>query len=192
MISDIGTDAAKTGALVSKPIVETVARFFEAHPVPLVVDPVMLASNGARLLAEDAVDALVTLLVPLAAVVTPNLHEARVLAGINAGRAEMAERIAAGGARAVLITGGHAEQPHDHLFDGRSHIEIPQTRVSTGSTHGSGCTHSATLAAELAKGATLVDAARTAAAVTAAAIAAGLPEIGSGDGPVDVLRTVRN
>jgi hydroxymethylpyrimidine kinase/phosphomethylpyrimidine kinase len=188
VVSDIGCDAAKTGALVSRTIVEVVAAFFAEHPVPLVVDPVMVASSGHRLLAEDAVDALVRLLLPLATVVTPNLAEAEVLAGLSGHRRALAERIVSRGARAVIITGGHTESPHDHLFDGTEHVEIAQRRVPRRSTHGSGCTHSATLTAEIAKGASLRDAASTAAGVSAAAIAAGFEDIGSGEGPVDVLR----
>jgi hydroxymethylpyrimidine/phosphomethylpyrimidine kinase len=191
VVGDIGCDAAKTGALVSKRIVEVVADFFATHRTSLVVDPVMVATSGYRLLAADAVDAVSSVLLPLATVVTPNLAEAKVLAGVDAGRAEMAERIVARGARAVVITGGHAEPPHDHFFDGVTHIEIPQTRVMARSTHGSGCTHSATLTAELAKGASLLDAARVAASVTAASIAAGVDDLGSGEGPVDVLQTAR-
>jgi hydroxymethylpyrimidine/phosphomethylpyrimidine kinase len=187
VFSDIGCDAAKTGALVSAAVVLTVARFFETHPVPLVVDPVMVSSTGTRLLAEDAQQALIEALLPLATVVTPNVPEAAVLAGFEADRRTMAEGIVQRGARAVIITGGHAEAPHDHLFDGTSHVDIEQTRVRTSATHGAGCTHSATLTAELAKGAPLVAAAATAAAVTAAAIAAGNEELGAGPGPVDVL-----
>jgi hydroxymethylpyrimidine/phosphomethylpyrimidine kinase len=187
VFADIGCDAAKTGALISAAAISTVASFFAAHPVPLVVDPVMVASSGGRLLADDALPTLVVELLPLATVVTPNVHEAAILAEGDGDRRTLAERIVERGARAVVITGGHADAPHDHLFDGTTHTEIRQTRVRATTGHGAGCTHSATLAAELAKGASLLDAATTAAAVTAAAIAAGLEGIGTGPGPVDVL-----
>ena len=90
-------------------------------------------------------------------------------------------------AAAVIVTGGHGEEPVDHLFDGVRHVEIPVERHDVAATHGAGCTHSATLAAELAKGATLEEAARTAARVASGAVRNGLVELGAGDGPVDVL-----
>jgi hydroxymethylpyrimidine/phosphomethylpyrimidine kinase len=185
VFSDVGVDAAKTGMLFSRAIIETVAAYLEEHPVPLVVDPVMVASSGAKLLQDDAVEALVTRLFPLATVVTPNLMEARALAG-DGSRRELAEAVVALGAPAAIVTGGHGE-PVDHLFDGRQHVEIPVERLDTAATHGAGCTHSATLAALLARGLPLVDAARAAAAAAARAVRHGLTEIGAGDGPVDVL-----
>lgn len=186
---DIGVDAAKTGALLTHSTIEVVCEFFEAHPMPLVVDPVLAASSGASLLAAGAVDTLIARLIPLAAVVTPNEREAAALAGVSGSAKELAERIVARGARAVVITGGQGDPVCDHFFDGTQHVEIAQECVDSGATHGSGCTHSATLAAELAKGASLLDAARTAARVTAGAIAAGL-DLGKGPGPVDVLHGV--
>jgi hydroxymethylpyrimidine/phosphomethylpyrimidine kinase len=187
VFGDIGVDAAKTGMLFSRELIETVAGFLAEHPVPLVVDPVMVASSGAKLLQNDAVDTLVTRLFPLATVVTPNLNEAEVLANGSASRSELAERIHALGAPAVIVTGGHGADAVDHLFDGARHVEIPVDRHEVAATHGAGCTHSATLAAELAKGATLEDAARTAAVVASLAVRNGLVELGAGDGPVDVL-----
>jgi hydroxymethylpyrimidine/phosphomethylpyrimidine kinase len=91
------------------------------------------------------------------------------------------------GARAALVTGGHGDEPADHLFDGSEHLEIPFERHDVAATHGSGCTHSATLAALLARGLSLPEAARGAAAAASRAVAQGLEEIGDGDGPVDVL-----
>ena len=192
VFADTGVDAAKTGMLFSAPLIETVADFLERHPVPLVVDPVMVASSGARLLEQDAVEALVSRLLPLATIVTPNLAEAEVLVGAAGPKRELVERIHARGAAAVVVTGGHGN-PVDHLFDGRQHVEIDVPRHHVAATHGAGCTHSATLAAELAKGASLEQAARTAAAVASAAVANGLSDVGSGDGPVDVfdLKEVR-
>ena len=186
VFSDIGVDAAKTGMLFSRPLIETVADFLAEHRVPLVVDPVMVASSGAKLLQDDAVEVLVSRLFPLAAVVTPNLHEAEALAGPGT-RRELAERLHELGALAVIVTGGHGDDPVDHLFDGSDHVEIPVDRHDVVATHGAGCTHSATLAALLARGQTLEDAARGAAAAASAAVAHGLTEIGHGEGPVDVL-----
>jgi hydroxymethylpyrimidine/phosphomethylpyrimidine kinase len=187
VFSDIGVDAAKTGMLFSRPIIETVAGFLAAHRVPLVVDPVMIATSGARLLKPEAVKALVGELLPLATVTTPNLDEAVVLAGKPGPRRELAERIHALGPAAVIVTGGHGEKPVDHLFDGHEHIEIAAPRHSKLSTHGAGCTHSATLAALLAKGLPLREAAEEAARVASQAVANGLEWLGAGEGPVDVL-----
>ncbi len=190
VFGDIGIDASKTGMLFSRTVIETVADFLEEHRVPLVVDPVMVASSGARLLEEDAVEALVTRLFPLATVVTPNLMEAQALVPDvpePSNKVLLAEALVALGAPAAIVTGGHGEEPVDHLFDGREHHEIPVQRVAVAATHGAGCTHSATLAALLARGETLLDAARGAAAAAARAVRQGLVEIGAGEGPVDVL-----
>lgn len=187
VFDDVGVDAAKTGMLFSAPLIETVADHLEVSPVPLVVDPVMVASSGARLLEENAVATLIERLFPLATVVTPNLAEAEALAGSGPKR-ELAERIHALGAQAVVVTGGHGE-PVDHLFDGSRHVEIPVERHDVEATHGAGCTHSATLAALLARGVSLEDAARGAAEAASRAVAQGHPELGAGDGPVDVLGT---
>jgi hydroxymethylpyrimidine/phosphomethylpyrimidine kinase len=186
VFSDIGVDAAKTGMLFSRELIETVADFLAAHRVPLVVDPVMVASSGAKLLQDDAADALVERLFPLSTVVTPNLMEAVALAG-EGSRRELAERIHELGASAVIVTGGHGEDAVDHLFDGVNHVEIEVERHDVAATHGAGCTHSATLAALLAKGVSLEDAARTAAHAASEAVRKGLVEIGAGDGPVNVL-----
>jgi hydroxymethylpyrimidine kinase/phosphomethylpyrimidine kinase len=188
VFDDIGVDAAKTGMLFSRRIVETVAEYLERRPVPLVVDPVLIATSGAQLLQDDAVDALVRRLFPLATVVTPNLPEAEVLTGMQgAARRELAERLVELGAGAALVTGGHGETAVDHLFDGHDHLELPVERYDVAATHGAGCTHSATLAALLARGYSLPDAARGASAAASAAVRNGLVEIGAGDGPVDVL-----
>jgi hydroxymethylpyrimidine/phosphomethylpyrimidine kinase len=188
---DIGVDAAKTGMLFSAPIISTVAEFLEQHPVPLVVDPVMVAASGARLLLDDAVSVLVERLFPLATVVTPNLHEACVLAGVPYSESASRERLAATihglGAPAVVVTGGHGEEAVDWLFDGSHHVEIPVERHGDEATHGAGCTHSASLAALLARGETLEDAAREAARVASEVVRAGLSDLGAGSGPVDVF-----
>ena len=188
VFDDIGVDAAKTGMLFSRRIIETVAEFLDRHPVPLVVDPVLIASSGAQLLQDDAVETLIARLFPLARVVTPNLPEAETLTGMpGASRLELAERLVELGATAALVTGGHGEAAIDHLFDGERHVELPIERHDVPATHGAGCTHSATLAALLARGLSLEEAARGASAAASAAVRNGLVEIGAGEGPVDVL-----
>ena len=209
VFADIGVDSAKTGMLFSRELIETVADFLHAHRVPLVVDPVMLASSGAKLLQDDAVDSLAEQLFPLATVVTPNLHEARALVAQShkasvggsqrhsedqvaqshkgLGRRDLAAAIHELGAPAVIVTGGHGDEAVDHLFDGERHVEIPVRRYDVRATHGAGCTHSATLAAHLARGSSVEDAARAAALAASEAVRHGLGELGSGEGPVDVL-----
>ena len=187
VFDDIGVDAAKTGMLFSRELIDSVADFLAVHPVPLVVDPVMVASSGARLLRDDAVQSLVDRLFPLATVVTPNLPEAEALARTSGSRTELAERIHELGAPAVIVTGGHGEDAVDHLFDGREHVEIEAERHDVAATHGAGCTHSATLTALLARGESLEDAARGAARIASEAVRNGLTEIGAGEGPVNVL-----
>jgi hydroxymethylpyrimidine/phosphomethylpyrimidine kinase len=187
VFSDIGVDAAKTGMLFSRRLIETVADYLEGRRLPLVLDPVMVASSGARLLEDDAVEALAARLFPLAAVVTPNLLEARALTGQDGSRSDLAEALHALGAPAVVVTGGHGEPPVDHLFDGQRHVEIPVERHAVAATHGAGCTHSATLAALLARGLALEEAARGAARAAGEAVRHGLAELGAGEGPVDVL-----
>jgi hydroxymethylpyrimidine kinase/phosphomethylpyrimidine kinase len=190
LVEDIGVDAAKTGMLFSAPIIETVADFVAEHPVPLVVDPVMVAASGAKLLRDDAVSALTGRLFPLATVVTPNLHEACALAGVpyadEANRDELAEAIHALGAPAVVVTGGHGAEAVDWLFDGGRHVPIPVERYGEETTHGAGCTHSAAVTAFLARGESLEDAARGAAEVATEAVRAGY-RVGRGAGPVDAL-----
>jgi hydroxymethylpyrimidine/phosphomethylpyrimidine kinase len=191
VFSDIGVDAAKTGMLFSTPIIETVADFLSDRPVPLVVDPVMVAASGAKLLQDDAVSVLVHRLFPLATVVTPNLHEACALAGVpyneDADRRELALAINALGAPAVLVTGGHGSEAVDWLFDGERHVPIEVARYESAATHGAGCTHSAALTAFLARGEPLEDAARAAAQVASGAVRSGLADLGAGSGPVDVF-----
>jgi hydroxymethylpyrimidine/phosphomethylpyrimidine kinase len=185
VFGDIGVDAAKTGMLYSVAVIEAVADFLAEHPAPLVVDPVMVSSSGARLLEPDAAATLVDRLFPLATVVTPNLAEAEALVGEGT-RHDLAWRLHELGAPAVIVTGGHGD-PVDHFFDGERHVEIPVPRHEVPATHGAGCTHSATLAALLARGLQLEAAARGAAAAASRAVAQGLAELGAGDGPVDVI-----
>jgi hydroxymethylpyrimidine kinase/phosphomethylpyrimidine kinase len=185
---DIGVDAAKTGMLFSRGIIETVAEWLDGRGIPLVVDPVMIASSGAQLLQDDAVDVLLRRLFPLATVVTPNLPEAEALTGLaGASRAELARRLVELGARAALVTGGHGRTAVDHLYDGHEDFELPVERLDVPATHGAGCTHSATLTALLARGLPLADAAAGAARAATTAVRNGLVEIGAGEGPVDVL-----
>jgi hydroxymethylpyrimidine/phosphomethylpyrimidine kinase len=186
VLDDIGVDAVKTGVMWSAAIVDVVAGCFAGTAVPLVVDPVMRASTGNHLISDAGWDALQRRLLPLATVVTPNFAEAERLARRHGDRRELAEAIAALGPAAVLITGGHGQNA-DHLYAGGRHIEIRIDRVRAAADHGSGCTHSATVTAELAKGQPLEAAARIAARVTSRSIASGLAGIGHGTGPVDVL-----
>jgi hydroxymethylpyrimidine/phosphomethylpyrimidine kinase len=188
VLADLRPGAAKTGMLFSVAIIEAVAATLAGRELPLVVDPVMLASSGARLLQEDAVGALVELIFPLATVITPNLMEAQALTGLQTeDRHEIAEALVSMGARAALVTGGHGSEPVDHLYDGDRHLAIGVQRHAVAATHGAGCTHSAALAACLARGDSLEDAARRAATVAGAAVAHGLAGLGAGDGPVDAL-----
>jgi hydroxymethylpyrimidine/phosphomethylpyrimidine kinase len=189
VFTDIGVDAAKTGMLFSSAIIETVAAFLAAHPVPLVVDPVMVASSGARLLREDAVETLVSRLFPLATVVTPNLLEAEALAGGPAPRDELAYRLHGLGPQAVIVTGGHGDEAVDTLYDGERLVHIPVPRYETGAAHGAGCTHSATLTALIAAGFGLEEAAVSAARVAADAVRYGHADLGAGDGPVNIRVT---
>ena len=129
VLDDIGADAAKTGMLFSAPLIEAVAYALEPRRLPLVVDPVMVASSGSTLLRPDAVGTLVSRLFPLATVVTPNLPEAQALTKLaTEDRAVLAEHLVAMGARAALVTGGHGADPVDHLFDGSRHLGIPVAR----------------------------------------------------------------
>lgn len=189
--SDIGCDAVKTGMLATSAIVEAVAAAVEALELPnLVVDPVMVAKSGDRLLDDDAVHAVKASLLRLAHVVTPNLPEASALAGITIGsRADMREaarRIAGYGPRAVVVKGGHLPGPEvvDMLYlDGLVH-EFVGARVEGSHTHGTGCTFAAALAAGLARRADLVSAVEAAKAFVAGAMAGGV-DVGKGHRPLD-------
>jgi hydroxymethylpyrimidine/phosphomethylpyrimidine kinase len=187
---DLGVDAVKIGMVGSKRATQAVAQALDELPpgTPVVLDPVMVAESGARLLDPDAEDALRDLLLPRATVVTPNLMEARVLAREpTLDGEELARAIHALGPRVVVVTGGHREEAADLFFDGTTFEAIPGPRHPDGSAHGSGCTHSSALAARLALGATPLDAARSARETAAEAVRQGLRELGEGAGPVDVL-----
>ncbi|NLT04933.1 MAG: bifunctional hydroxymethylpyrimidine kinase/phosphomethylpyrimidine kinase [Solirubrobacterales bacterium] len=187
---DIGVDAVKVGMLGDVATIEAVARALDlVGPAPVVVDPVMVAESGARLLAAEAVDALRELILPRAAVVTPNLPEARALTGLggDAAAEALAAAVLALGPRAVVVTGGHADPVADVFADRERTVAIPGERHPDGAAHGSGCTHSSVLAAELARGADALAAARVARDAAARAVRDGLRGIGAGAGPVDVL-----
>jgi hydroxymethylpyrimidine/phosphomethylpyrimidine kinase len=187
---DIGVDAVKVGMLGTAATVEAVVEALGlVGEAPVVVDPVMVAESGAVLLDEEARAALVEQLLPLATVVTPNIPEARAMAGAGErdSQEDLAREVLALGPRAVVVTGGHSERVVDIFFDGRESAEIAGERHPDGAAHGSGCTHSSALAAFLALGETPLEAARRARVVASAAVAAGLREIGEGPGPVDVF-----
>ena len=179
VLGDFGADAVKVGMLASAPIVAAVgARLRHYRVERLVVDPVMIAKSGDPLLAADARAALIAEILPLALVVTPNLHEAAVLAGVPvealAEMEEAARRIHALGPRYVLVKGGHLKAgATDVLWDGREFTRFDAPRIESPNTHGTGCTLSAALAAGLARGRPLVDAVRDAKAYVRRAIDAG-------------------
>jgi hydroxymethylpyrimidine/phosphomethylpyrimidine kinase len=192
VVDDIGVQAAKTGMLSSAEIIEVVAASIIKHRISnLVVDPVMVAKGGAKLLRDDAVEALRRLLLPLAAVVTPNLPEAEVLLGRRIStlpeRRQAARDLVALGSRAAVVKGGHAEKDViDVYWDGSELVELSAERVDTANTHGSGCVFSAAIAAGLAKGKDPLAAVRDAKAFITEAIANSL-EIGHGHGPVNPM-----
>jgi len=205
VLADIRVDAVKVGMLGTVAVVMAVAQALDelAPGTPVVVDPVMVAESGARLLEPDAQDALVGEILPRASVLTPNLPEARVLVGravaapASPGRAgdeeaeaqALARAVAALGPRVVVLTGGHREQVVDLFLDASDGelVRIEGERYPDGAAHGSGCTHSSLIAAQLALGRSPLQAATTARALAGAAVAHGLRDVGSGAGPVDVM-----
>jgi hydroxymethylpyrimidine/phosphomethylpyrimidine kinase len=215
VLSDIGVDAVKVGMLGTVEITLAVAAALdELEPgTPVVVDPVMVAESGAALLAADAQRTLIEEILPRASVLTPNLPEARALVGwlntrvgdeTGAGGQDnededaeaeaLARAVLALGPGAVVLTGGHRSRAVD-LFveraDGAAAVEIEGVRHPDGAAHGSGCTHSSVLAAQLALGHTPLEAARTARRLAASAVGGGLRELGAGAGPVDILELER-
>jgi len=189
VIDDIGAQAAKTGMLASSAIINMVAEKIAQHRVKnLVVDPVMVATSGDLLIKKDAVGALRSRLLPLAAVATPNLPEAEELTGMSLRTdkdiEEAARRIVKMGARTVVIKGGHRSGPAvDLFFDGKKFAALRAPRIRTTNTHGTGCTFSAAIAAYLAKGQSVEDAVGLAKKYITAAIRAGF-RIGAGHSPV--------
>jgi hydroxymethylpyrimidine/phosphomethylpyrimidine kinase len=189
VMMDIGADAVKTGMLSSSAIVETVAEAIRRHGIEnLVVDPVMVAKSGDRLLREEAIASIRDTLLPLAAVVTPNIPEAEDLTG-RAIRTDddvrrAAVSISAMGARAVVIKGGHRDgPPTDLLYDGEQFREFTTERIPSMNTHGTGCTFASAVAAGLAHGLETPQAVARAKEYVTAAIRAAYP-IGQGHGPL--------
>jgi hydroxymethylpyrimidine/phosphomethylpyrimidine kinase len=179
VLSDFGTDAAKSGMLSTAPIIEAIAATLAEHPIDkLVVDPVMVAKSGDELLRDDARQALIERVLPLALIVTPNLPEAEVLAGMSVqtrqDMEEAARRIHALGPRHVLVKGGHLKgDAVDLLWNGRELCAFTSPRLDSNNTHGTGCTLSAAITAGLSRGESLADAVRAAKAYVTRAIREG-------------------
>ncbi len=192
VVTDIGVDAAKTGMLSSTPIIEVVAAQVRHHRITrLVVDPVMISKAGAPLLRPEAMAALRDLMLPLALVATPNLHEAASLIGRDVGTIremeDAARALASLGPRYVVVKGGHLEGGAvDVLFDGTRIERLEARRIQTPHTHGTGCVFSAAITAALARGDDVPEAVRAAKAFITRAIEAALP-LGRGHGPANPM-----
>jgi len=191
VVEDIGVDAAKTGMLSNSAIIELVASLISKYGVTLVVDPVMIAKSGAPLLREDAVDTLVKRLIPLATVITPNKPEAERLSGIKISSLDDAKVVAKKlveelGAKAAVVKGGHMSggESIDVLYYEGRFYEFRAPRIESRNTHGTGCSFSAAITAELAKGRSIPEAVKLAKEFITTAIMYGLP-IGRGYGPIN-------
>jgi hydroxymethylpyrimidine/phosphomethylpyrimidine kinase len=188
---DIGIDAVKIGMLGTAETVDAVVEALAlVRGVPVVVDPVMVAESGATLLDPEAREALVRRLLPLATVATPNVLEARELTGLgdDAAQEDLARAVRGFGVAVAVVTGGHTESGTDVLVDDEPEpLRIEGPLHPPGASHGSGCTHSSVLAAQLARGAGVRDAAIAAKRITSEAVERGLRDIGDGAGPVDAL-----
>ena len=189
VIEDIPPGAAKTGALGTRETIEAIGGAAREWSFPLVVDPVMLSKHGAQLLSADAVQAFVRILLPRAYLVTPNVPEAAALSGVDVGTlADMkiaARKLSDSGAKAVLVKGGHLSGAAiDVLYAGGEWYEFEAARIDTPHTHGTGCTYSAAITAELAKGRSLLEAVAKAKQYISEAIRTN-PGLGSGSGPVN-------
>ena len=187
---DIGVDAVKIGMLGNAATVEAVVEALGyVGDAPVVLDPVMVAESGARLLDDDACDTLVEKLLPLVTIATPNIPEAQVLSGLgnDASQEDLARAVQTLGPDAVVVTGGHSAALVDLFFDGDEPVEIPGERHPGEAAHGSGCTHSSSIAAFLARGAEPLQAAAAARQLASLAVGAGLDGLGKGAGPVDVF-----
>lgn len=189
VVLDIGADAVKTGMLASATLISRVARDIrELGLDPVVVDPVMVAKSGDRLLDANAVETMISEMFPLAAVITPNLHEAEVLTGLRVETPdqmrEAARKLKEYGPRYVVLKGGHLPgNPMDLLYDGTAFREYVTVRHETPHTHGTGCTFASAIAACLARGFSVEDAVERAKSFITGAISRGLP-LGRGHGPV--------
>ena len=187
VLSDIPPLYAKTGALGNSEIVRLVARIAKQYKLRLVVDPVMISKHGSPLMSEESRGALIETLIPNAYLLTPNLHEAAAIAQASEDDdpKSIAERIAILGCPRILLKGGHAHGPaNDLLLDHGKFHEFPAERIDTRNTHGTGCTYSAAITAELAKGAELLDAIARAKRFITEAIRTN-PNLGRGFGPVN-------
>jgi len=189
VLDDIGVDAVKTGMLASSALVAAVVEELAGVAAPVVVDPVGVSKHGDPLLAPDALDAMRTLLLPVATVVTPNLYEVEQLTGVvvddESGLRKAADAVLALGPKAVLVKGGHLPgEAVDLLWDGETEHRVRAPRLDNRHTHGTGCTLASAIAARLALGDQLPAAVGTAKEYVTGAIAAGFP-LGAGIGPVD-------
>ena len=191
VMDDIGTDAAKTGMLSNSHLIETVAGKVQEYCLDkLVTDPVMVAKGGSRLLQESAIATLVTKLLPLVFVLTPNIFEAEIISGMSVRSVRDAEKAAAiifqKGPKYVLIKGGHlsADKAIDILYDGKNYSYYEAERINTANTHGTGCTLSAAITAGLAKGLVVKTVIRIAKDYTSRAIREAPSNIGRGHGPL--------
>ncbi len=187
---DIGVDAVKIGMLGTVETIEAVAQGLELlGEAPVVLDPVMVAESGASLLDDSAQEALRTRLLPRVTVATPNVPEAARLTGLPEGASsdQLARAVHALGPTVAVVTGGHRELAVDLFFDGEQAVEISGQRHPDGAAHGSGCTHSSALAAQLAWGHAPLEAAQRAKEIAAEAVRRGLRGVGAGAGPVDVI-----
>jgi len=190
--TDIGIDALKTGMLSTKSIIKSVAEKLRKYKIEkIVVDPVMVSKSGARLLDQDAESTLISDLIPIAFLITPNIPEAEVLSGIKIdsieGMKKSAEIIIEKGTKYVLVKGGHLinnNEATDILFDGSDFYEISTRWINTKNTHGTGCTYSAAICANLAKGLDVIDAVSKAKDYVTGAIERSF-NIGKGNGPLN-------
>ena len=195
VLKDIGADAVKTGMLLEKTTVKTIVNKIKEYNIPvIVIDPVISSTTGHTLLKDDALKALKEELLPLATMITPNLDEAFALTGIKAdsisSMKDAAEKLFELGAKNVLIKGGHLkDDPTDILYNGKSFFEFPEIRINTKNTHGTGCTLSAAIATELAKGSTPFDAVKNSKKFITTAIKYSLP-FGSGHGPTNPFAAI--
>jgi hydroxymethylpyrimidine/phosphomethylpyrimidine kinase len=194
VIDDIPPRAAKTGALGSREIVETVAELAGSFSFPLVVDPVMISTHGKRLLPIDAIETLKERLLPHTHLVTPNIREAELLTGVTIASEnnvrEATKRLLAFGCRAAVIKGGHSVgEPIDYLLDDDGFVAFPGVRVNSRHTHGTGCVYSAAITACLAEGYKLRDSVGIAKDFVRRAIETA-PGLGTGSGPLNHFVTV--